>query len=84
MDLYSRPIMCATSQKFVEKTFADGRKSTKFVKVFSLKVSRYTVHVDFNMNSIAVARAMSRPEEKLATEQIVRAMSWMIEHGWRL
>lgn len=33
----------ACPQNFAEKTFADGLKTVKFVKDFSLKVSRYTV-----------------------------------------
>ena len=37
MDLYLHPIMCAMPQKFAEKTVADGQKSMKFVKVFSLE-----------------------------------------------
>ena len=37
VDLYSHPITCARPQKYAEKTFTDGRKSTKFVIVFSLE-----------------------------------------------
>ena len=35
----------ATPPNFVEKTFANGHKTTKFTKVFSSKVSHYTVCV---------------------------------------
>ena len=35
--LYATPTMHATPRKFAEKTFADGRKSTKSAKVFSLE-----------------------------------------------
>ena len=33
----------ATTQNFVEKTFANSHKTAKFTKVFSLEVFRYTV-----------------------------------------
>ena len=36
---------------FVEKTFAGGTKAVKFVKIFSLEVFRYIVHVQIIRNA---------------------------------
>ena len=45
------------TQNFVEKTFACGSQTVKFVKVFSLEVSRYMVRV----NSITIS--MHKPTD---------------------
>ena len=41
--LLAPPIMCRCGAYFVEKTFADGPKTSKFAMVFCPKVSRYTL-----------------------------------------